>query len=395
MAAVGPPDGRTKLRADRASMLELPESPRQLRLATAVMLPEIDLPEPLFGIHAWTGSWDTFEHILDGEMVREELPISLTVLRISKAARSDECRGPAPPRTDSGPARSRRACLPAPDTGRSTDSPPGGSAVVLRPEVALGERPAADAQREKVTSASTPTTRSSVSRPAAPRNLVAAQRGQGRVFLDQACRHHRMSHQHRRRPRQFLIRYCGIRRSTANCPCRHRPMHGKPTDRWARVGAASGGRRGVGTWERLDPMSHQTEEDLLVENSIWAYRRNIGHQPGMDLTGFDVEAADGRIGKVGEHNAQVDTGHIVVDTGLWIFGKHVLLPAGTISAVNAAERVVYVDRNRDEIRNAPEFDRHKHLGDPDYHRQISAYYDARLRSRCLSVHDGLVSAGRA
>jgi hypothetical protein len=48
----------------------------------------------------------------------------------------------------------------------------------------------------------------------------------------------------------------------------------------------------------------------------------------MDLTGFDVEAADGSIGKVDEATQEVGESYLVVDTGVWIFGKKVLLPAG-------------------------------------------------------------------
>jgi hypothetical protein len=46
----------------------------------------------------------------------------------------------------------------------------------------------------------------------------------------------------------------------------------------------------------------------------------------------------------------------VVDTGPWIFGKKVLLPAGTIENVDVQNRKVYVDRTKDEIKNAPRFD---------------------------------------
>ncbi len=46
---------------------------------------------------------------------------------------------------------------------------------------------------------------------------------------------------------------------------------------------------------------------------------------------------------------------IVVDTGPWILGKRVLLPAGVIERVDARERKVYVTLTRDEIKGAPEY----------------------------------------
>ncbi|WP_236652523.1 PRC-barrel domain containing protein [Streptacidiphilus neutrinimicus] len=112
----------------------------------------------------------------------------------------------------------------------------------------------------------------------------------------------------------------------------------------------------------------------METTGIWAYRQDSGYQPGMDLSGFAVEATDGRVGKVDKHNDEVEAGRIVVDTGMWIFGKQVLLPVGVISSIDAAQRVAYVARSRDEIKNAPEYDRDRHEDDPEYLQQLGAYY---------------------
>ena len=42
-----------------------------------------------------------------------------------------------------------------------------------------------------------------------------------------------------------------------------------------------------------------------------------------DVTGFEVEATDGGIGKVDEATNEVGSSYLVVDTGPWIFGKKV------------------------------------------------------------------------
>jgi hypothetical protein len=47
---------------------------------------------------------------------------------------------------------------------------------------------------------------------------------------------------------------------------------------------------------------------------------------------------------------------MVVDTGPWIFGRKVLLPAMTISQIDDGDRKVFVDRTKDEIKNGPEYD---------------------------------------
>jgi len=111
-----------------------------------------------------------------------------------------------------------------------------------------------------------------------------------------------------------------------------------------------------------------------MENSMWGYQLSSGYQAGVDLTGYKVEATDGHIGKVDRHSEDVGAGYIVVDTGMWIFGKHVLLPAGTITLIDTPNQTVQVGRTKAEIKDSPEFNEEKHLADPDYHEQIGTYY---------------------
>jgi hypothetical protein len=82
---------------------------------------------------------------------------------------------------------------------------------------------------------------------------------------------------------------------------------------------------------------------------IWSYREAPAD---LDLEGFAVEALDGEVGKVDE----VGGDFIIVDTGPWIVGRKVMLPAGVIERVDLEERKAYVDRTKDEIKDAPEFD---------------------------------------
>ncbi|MER5969229.1 PRC-barrel domain containing protein [Streptomyces sp. NPDC001922] len=111
----------------------------------------------------------------------------------------------------------------------------------------------------------------------------------------------------------------------------------------------------------------------MTEN-IWAYTPTAGYLTGTDLAGYTVEATDGSVGKVDKHFDEAGSAFVIVDTGIWIFGKHVLLPAGTISSVDHELRTLFVARTKDEIKNAPEFDRDQHSTDPEYHRQVGGYY---------------------
>ena len=63
----------------------------------------------------------------------------------------------------------------------------------------------------------------------------------------------------------------------------------------------------------------------------------------------------------------------MVDTGPWIFGRKVILPAQTIERVDLDDRVVYVDRTKEEIKNAPEFDPERGI-DPTYQDELGGYY---------------------
>jgi hypothetical protein len=104
---------------------------------------------------------------------------------------------------------------------------------------------------------------------------------------------------------------------------------------------------------------------------IWTYR-----EPSWttdDLVGCKVEAADGGIGKVDEASCDVGAGYIVVDTGPWIFGKKVMLPAGVIQRVDTQDETIFVNRTKDQIKNAPEFDADTYREDT-YRGQLGSYY---------------------
>ena len=109
----------------------------------------------------------------------------------------------------------------------------------------------------------------------------------------------------------------------------------------------------------------------MATTDVWRYRETSWTQ--SDMTGFGVEALDGSIGKVDEATNDTTASFIVVDTGPWIFGKKVMLPAGVIRDVDLDTQTVFVDRTKDEIKNAPEFDE-KRYRDDDYRNDLGGYY---------------------
>lgn len=123
------------------------------------------------------------------------------------------------------------------------------------------------------------------------------------------------------------------------------------------------------TWRDPDLWGVQGSQHTEIE----ADRRR-----GIDLSGYRVEALDGSVGTIDKASYETDDSWLVVDTGPWIFGREVLLPAGTVQNINHAERTVYVDRTRDQIKDAPEYDPET-FGKPEYREQIARYYDDSYR----------------
>ena len=117
----------------------------------------------------------------------------------------------------------------------------------------------------------------------------------------------------------------------------------------------------------------------------YQYRELPGDQGNDDLQtqteverssidGYSVEALDGPIGHVDEVLHEEEFSRIVVDTGRWIFGTKVVLPAGVIDHVDLIAETVYVNRTKDEIKAAPR------LTDDDtdrdlYLQHLGSYYD--------------------
>jgi hypothetical protein len=116
----------------------------------------------------------------------------------------------------------------------------------------------------------------------------------------------------------------------------------------------------------------------MATAEIWTYGGGV--RTDVDLTGYEVQARDGSIGTVDEATNEVGASYLVVDTGPWIFGKHVLLPAGVIERIDAGERRIIVGRTRDEIKRAPEYDPEGDLS-MGYRQEVGSYYAAQPQSR--------------
>ncbi len=109
----------------------------------------------------------------------------------------------------------------------------------------------------------------------------------------------------------------------------------------------------------------------MQTNDLWSYGRTQWR--GQNLVGYEVEALDGQIGSVDEATYDVGGSYLVVDTGPWILGKKVVLPAGVIDRINPTQKKVFVHRTKDDVKNAPEYDESR-FADDVYRAELGRYY---------------------
>ena len=109
---------------------------------------------------------------------------------------------------------------------------------------------------------------------------------------------------------------------------------------------------------------------------LWTYDETVLGVGKTNFVGYEVEALDGSIGKVDEATYDAGSAYIVVDTGPWIFGKKVMLPAGTIQRVEHEDEKILVSRTKEQIKNAPEFEEGIAY-DSSYRGRLGSYYEQR------------------
>ena len=107
-------------------------------------------------------------------------------------------------------------------------------------------------------------------------------------------------------------------------------------------------------------------------SDVWTYRSGLVDKT-RDIVGYEVVASDGSIGKIDEATYDTGSGSIVVDTGVWIFGKKRMIPAGAVRAVDHGRREVRVNMTKDQIKKAPDYDERRR-SDKSYRDELGTYY---------------------
>ncbi|MFC4589537.1 PRC-barrel domain containing protein [Sphaerisporangium corydalis] len=111
-----------------------------------------------------------------------------------------------------------------------------------------------------------------------------------------------------------------------------------------------------------------------MQQDLWSFSPTVtGAGQTFDVVGYHVEATDGKIGSVDEATYDVGESYLIVDTGPWIFGKKVMLPASTVTQIDPQEKKVFLSRTKQEIKDSPEFDEGA-FKEPAYRTQVGDYY---------------------
>ena len=107
---------------------------------------------------------------------------------------------------------------------------------------------------------------------------------------------------------------------------------------------------------------------------VWNFRDFRPISAGdVDLSAFEVMGRDGSIGVVDRATNKVSASFLVVDTGDWHPHHQVILPAFTVERMDSERRVVFVDRTRKEIEDAPDVTRAE-MRTARFQDRLSGYY---------------------
>jgi hypothetical protein len=133
-------------------------------------------------------------------------------------------------------------------------------------------------------------------------------------------------------------------------------------------------------WEEVRVTRERAGRRISVDTgtNIWSYSREDVSEP-IDVEGFKVEATDGDIGRIDEATYEVGASYVVVDTGPWIFGRKVVLPAGAIETIDLDNQKVVVRLTKDQIKGSPELDETTDFRSDEHRSSLGDYYDSYVR----------------
>lgn len=116
---------------------------------------------------------------------------------------------------------------------------------------------------------------------------------------------------------------------------------------------------------------NKNSEDYCAEDDEECYLRSE-----KEVEGYNIQASDGEIGHLEEvivDDKNWVVRYLVVDTRDWLPGKKVLIAPEWLDRISWNEKKVYVNLTREEIKNAPEYDKNKAIS-RKYEKDLYDYY---------------------
>lgn len=108
---------------------------------------------------------------------------------------------------------------------------------------------------------------------------------------------------------------------------------------------------------------------MQAGTDVWKAVERVGRLTD-DMAGYTAEAEDGTLGHV--DRVSYSGNCLFVSTGRFIHHRY-LIPAGVVERVDRENRSLVVAATKEEVENAPAYDRERGL-DEQSQREIGAYY---------------------
>lgn len=146
---------------------------------------------------------------------------------------------------------------------------------------------------------------------------------------------------------------------------------------WQQYWGAEPFEHGAGLFGAMPGDLYNSEvENTEINKPTDNANNNLHLQSTKSVTGYEIHATDGEIGKVVDYIVEDTTWKIkflVVETGSWLDSRKVLLSTQWIKEVNWENSVVIVDVTTEAVRNSPVFDNSQPVNEA-YERNLYDYY---------------------
>lgn len=133
---------------------------------------------------------------------------------------------------------------------------------------------------------------------------------------------------------------------------------------------------GTGSQGGLMPLTESVKLALEEERE----RKGLSPDPHLrstkTITGYDIHATDGQVGKVVDFVVDTDNWkivHMIVDTGSWLSANEVLLSLNWVKEINWSNKTVIVGVGVEEVKTSPQYDPHTPVNEV-YEKNLRDYY---------------------